>query len=95
MFAACQRFSRQFPLHRANEPLHAPVLPRAPRLDALVPNAQHPQAQPEQTGDQYGFIVCPQKLWSARLLHRLHQFRSNVHDDLSDSRCNRKQARLP
>ena len=61
----CDGSSRQFPLHCADEPLNASILPGASGLDALVADSQQPEPKPKPAGDKHGFIVGAYECWSA------------------------------
>lgn len=90
----CHRFPRQLPLHRADKPFHAPVLPGTTWVRPLVADAERPQAYPKQPRDKDGLIVRSKEPWSAILRHAWASSWINLNDDLSESRCKRKQARL-
>lgn len=70
----CNGFGGQFPLDRPDEPLDPSILPGTARLDPLLTNPQHQQAQPKPSRDQHRFIVCPQELWPTIVLYGLHEF---------------------
>ena len=72
--AVRDRLHRQCPLHRSNEPFNSSILPRTPRLTALMTDAECPEAEPEEAGDEHRFIVCPEERGSTVLFDRLHEF---------------------
>ena len=62
-------FPRQFPIDRSDESFNSPILPRAAGLDALLSDAQCPEANPEESRDQHRFVVRSEELWSTILFH--------------------------
>ena len=87
-------FAGECPLHGADEPFHATVLPETVWISALMLNTEEPQAPSTPLRREDRFIVCPHKPWSAISLHRLHEFLQQPQRRLIRQLLELRQARL-